>query len=430
MVSTQVRRVRRVMGAFAAGLKRIGLGQVDDPRLQDQVKRPLASVLAVVLLALATRQHSLKDMERQSTLLSRKMRKALKVFGRVPDTTVRTLMMRLDHDSLRGLLFRQVRSAHRSKQLEPQVLPFGMCAIDGKYSATKKPQGPYAQDLKGAHELRTMTVSLISAAAPVVLDAMPVPAKTNEMGIFPKVLETLRREYGRSALFRLISADAGMTSRENARLVVAHGWDYLFALKDGQPTLRSEAERLIGPRLSLPAMANTEDVTDNQTSELREIWVSKEIAGYHEWAHLRTVIRVRHTTLKNGMPVKPGEDRYFLSSLGMEELSPAMLLHGVRAHWRIENEVHGALDIFYDEDKQPWIYATPGQLSINILRRVMLNITLLHRHGRRKRESTKMVPWKTLIATLTAGLHGATSQHLDGLRWPNLPPARVPCRPG
>ena len=369
-------------------------------------------------------------MEDQTSLLSSAMQRKLKHRGRVPDTTVRAVLMKLDPESLRGMLARQVRSANRSKQLEPLGLPFGMCAIDGKYSVTKKPEGPYAQDLKGAHEIRTMTVSLVSAAAPVVMDAMPVPATTNEMGIFPKVLEALEREYGRSQLFRLISADAGMTSRENAGLVVGHGWEYLFALKGGQPTLESEADRLIGPRLGRPALAKTLDVTDNRTTELREVWLTEEAAGYHGWGHLRTMIRVRHTTLKDDVAVEPGEDRYFLSSLRSDELSPAQWLRVVRAHWRVENEVHGALDNFYDEDEHPWIYATPGQLNVSILRRVMLNMMLLYRNVSRRGEHKGSIPWKRLIGTLTALLHGATDRHLEGLRWPELPVSKVPCRSG
>ena len=54
MASTQFRRMRRTAGAVAAGLRRVGLGQVRDPRVLDQVKRPLPSLLTTVILALAT----------------------------------------------------------------------------------------------------------------------------------------------------------------------------------------------------------------------------------------------------------------------------------------------------------------------------------------------------------------------------------------
>lgn len=430
MASTQARRMRRLIGAFAAGLKCIGLKVVDDPRVQNQVRRPLSSILTTVILALATGRLSLKDMELQSELLSFEMKKKLKHRGRVPDTTVRSVLMKLDHESVRGLLFRQVRSAHRSKQLEPVGFPLGQCAIDGKYSVTKIPDGPHAQDMKGHYELRTMTAALVSARAAVVMDAMPVRAGTNEMGTFAAVLETLKREYGRSGLIELISADAGMTSLENAGLVIEKGWNYLFALKGGQPTLLNEADRLLGPRLDQPALANTLDVTDNQTTELRELWITEDAAGYYGWGHLKTVIRVRHTTLKYIGPANLGEDRYFLSSLAADALSPAHWLRAVRNHWRVENDVHCTLDRSYKEDARPWIYATPGQLSVTILRRVVLNIMALFRNVSLRGERKGDVPWKTLISTLLAVLYGATEQHLRGLRWPEFPVARAPSRPG
>lgn len=429
MASTQVRKMRRIMGAIANGLKRIGLKKVYDPRVQNQVCRPLSSILTTVLLALATGRLSLKDMELQSDLLSLEMKKKLKHRGRLPDTTVRSVLMKLDHESLRGLLFRQVRSAHRSKQLEPAGFPLGQCAIDGKYSVTKIPDGPHAQNMKGHYELRTMTAALVSAKAPVVMDAMPVRAGTNEMGTFAAVLKTLNREYGRSDLIELVSADAGMTSLENADLVIEKGWNYLFSLKGGQPTLLNEADRLLGPRLEQPALASTLDVTDNQTTELRELWITEDASGYHGWGHLKTVIRIRHTTLKSIGPAKLGEDRYFLSSLAADALSPAHWLRAVRNHWRVENDVHCTLDRSYKEDDRPWIYATPGQLSVTILRRVMFNMMAIYRNVSLRGERKGDVPWRTLISTLLAVVYGATQQHLKGLRWPELPVARVPSRP-
>jgi len=180
--------------------------------------------------------------------------------GKIPDTTIRSVLVRLNPDALRQILHRQVRSAHRSKQLRPVGLPFGVVAIDGKYMPTLLPGGELAQDQGDKWMLRTMTCSLVSAAAPVVMDAVPVPATTNEMGNFPKVTDELHTAYGRHGLIGMLTADAGMTSSFNADCVRAKGWDYLFALKETQPTLLDEAHRLLGPNRSTPPDAETTDL--------------------------------------------------------------------------------------------------------------------------------------------------------------------------
>ena len=51
---------------------------------------------------------------------------------RVPDTTLWHLLRRLSSTDLRRKLRAQVRSAWRSKSLEPTTLPCGVLALDGK----------------------------------------------------------------------------------------------------------------------------------------------------------------------------------------------------------------------------------------------------------------------------------------------------------
>lgn len=426
MMDKQAREMRRMAGALVSGVRRIGLEKVEDPRVEDQVKRPLSSLLMLVIFGIASRQHSLKELELQSSLLSPALMKKLKQNGRVPDTTIRSVLMKLNHESLRELIFRQVRSANRSKQLKPVGLPFGVCSIDGKQSVTKNPIGEYAQSLKNVNILRTSTCCLVSASAPIILDAVPIPEGTNEMGVFENVLNSLIHEYGRSNLFQLISADAGMNSLKNANLVVRSGFDYLFAIKGDQKTLLHKAEELIGPQRNISRLSYNRKVIDRQHTDIREVWVTGLASGYYGWEHLRSMIRVRRTRIKSDGTVVFFEDRYFVSSLKQECITPSQWLLLVRSHWRVENEIHNILDVFYDEDAHPWIYSTPGQLSIFILRRVVLNINLLYRNVSRNSQDRKAkIPWKELIYITNALIYGATESLLSGLRWPGHKPSSL-----
>jgi hypothetical protein len=73
-----------------------------------------------------------------------------------------------------------------------------------------------------------MTAALVSAAGRPCIDAIPIPAETNEVGHSQAAVQSLADTYG--GLFDVVSYDAGGFSRANADAVVAAGKDYLFAL--------------------------------------------------------------------------------------------------------------------------------------------------------------------------------------------------------
>jgi hypothetical protein len=160
-------------------------------------------------------------------------------------------------------------------------------AVDGKSTALPCPENPYEQ--RHTHGdpcvVRTFTVTLVSSAAKPCLDALPIPAVTNEMGHFPEVLHQLDAAYGKTNLFRLISADSGSRSAANAALVVTSKKDYLFAVKDNQPSLLAEMTRVLGARTDPDA--SSDDARGNG-SWIRRVYVSDEMAGWPGWEHLGT----------------------------------------------------------------------------------------------------------------------------------------------
>ena len=100
----------------------------------------------------------------------------------------------------------------------------------------------------------------MSAAAKPCIDAIPIPASTNEMGHFKTALREVVRAYGPLGLFRLVSYDASACSLENANFVRELKLHYLFGLNDSQPTLFAEAKRLLEQRAAADADAVSEDV--------------------------------------------------------------------------------------------------------------------------------------------------------------------------
>ena len=410
---------RRLVGVMKARLPEAGLDTVADPRRGQSW--PLCALLQTVVVGAMAGMKGLAGVESMTAEMSPRMRRLLAIDGRVPDTTMRDLLCVLDPDEVRGSLHALTRAAHRRKALNPVDLPFGVVAMDGKVTALPSCDDQYAQR-KTTEEgrlvglLRTTTCTLVSSAAKLCIDAIPIPAPTNEMGRFEASLASLVKTYGSLGLFKLVSYDAGACSLDNASAVRKHGLHYLFALKDSQPTLRAEAERLLGGLDATRAAACSEDVVGAATVR-RRVYLTEEMAGFFDWEHLSTVLRVESETLDKDGKQLAHESRYFLSSLPRSALTAARWLRVVRLHWAVENNCHNTFDTVFEEDDRPWIEASPrGALVVALLRRVAYDMLALFRSVTLRSTEHRAMPWRDLLRATYNALISTTAEQLDGLR--------------
>lgn len=126
--------------------------------------------------------------------------------------------------------------------------------------------------------LRTVTCTLVSAAAKPCIDAIPIPASTNEMGHFSTALREVTRTYAPLGLFKLVSYDSGACSLENANIVRDLKLHYLFRLKGNQPTLLAEAKRCLAGRAPSDADAVSEDQVGANVV-IRRLYITEEGDG-------------------------------------------------------------------------------------------------------------------------------------------------------
>lgn len=416
----QKRLSRRMAGVLKARLPDLKLERVRDPR-KDRGKRwALGVLLKTVVVGLASRRRSLAQTESLSAEMSSGMSRMLGLDRRLPDTTMRDTLVRIEPGQLRRCMRRQVKAAQRRKALKPEGLPFGMVAIDGKSTAIEVWDNKYAQRHRDAYGksavglVRTLTCSLVSSSSKMCIDTVPIPAHTNEMGHFGKAFGQLCRTYGKS-LFELASMDAGMCSLENADLVTAKGRHYLFGLKQDQPTLLTEAQRLLA-HLDEP-VAETVDV-DGGCEVRRGLYLSEQMAGFLSWRHLRTVLRVESTktSLKTGRE-EERESRYFICSLPMGGLTKEQWLRVVRQHWAVENQCHGTWDVTFEEDDRPWIKNDPqGTLVVMLLRRMAFNLLALFRSVTQRSAEKRRTPWKDIMRWMHTAVVGIEIQELSSLR--------------
>jgi hypothetical protein len=188
---------------------------------------PLFSLVAIAILAhLCGAPRGQKDLAKFAKGMSNAQRRALGVrrdkLGRYPAPSQPTfcrMMQHIDDDALEALLL-QVQDQIRGPAPRQDLI-----VLDGK----EPKQG-------GGHSVLTA----VTVPSQHFLGSAIVDTKTNEIPVARQLFERLDLEG------RKVSLDALHTQDQTAReLVLQHGADYLLTVKDNQPTVRQNIERLV-----------------------------------------------------------------------------------------------------------------------------------------------------------------------------------------
>ena len=215
-------------------------------------------------------------------------------------------------------------------------------AVDGKTLRGTIPVG------------HTRGVHLVAAYLPeqgVVLAQLDVDTKENEIVVVPTLLAQLDL-HG-----TVVVGDAMHTQRALSVQVVAAGGDYVWFVKENQPTLLAEIEEVFTPPPVTPGhaapardfrMARQVDSGHGRLEE-RVITVSGMLAGYSDWPHLAQVFKLERTVWQTGSVVLH-EVRYGITSLPRAVADAGRLLVVARREWGIENGLHYRRDVTLEED--------------------------------------------------------------------------------
>jgi len=249
-------------------------------------------------------------------------------------TISRVMNSAIDIDALESLV---------ASYFKEQVANDEALAIDGKTLCGTIESG----QTRGQHLL-----ALYATESSVVVGQMSVEAKANEIVAAPVLLNSL------PLTGRVITGDAMFAQHSLSKQIIeAHG-DYLWIVKDNQPSLRAAIARLFTPEKSSDVHSALR--TDFQSAsssnkghgrlEKRCLTSSALLNAYSDWEGIAQVFKIERqvTTLKSGLISLQVE--YGLTSLSPERASPADLLRLVRNHWHIENGLHYPRDVSLHED--------------------------------------------------------------------------------
>ena len=217
-----------------------------------------------------------------------------------------------------------------------------LLAIDGKTLRGTIPHG------------QTRGVHLVAAYLPascVVLAQLAVDTKENEIVVMPTLLAQL------DLRGMVVTGDAMQAQRGLSMQVVEAGGDYLWFVKENQPTLLAEISELFTSPPLAPghaAPARDFDVVRQMDKghgrlEERVLTTSSLLAGYSDWPSVAQVFKLERRVWEQGEEVLH-EVRYGVTSAPKEVADARRVLRLARGEWGIENGLHYRRDVTLKED--------------------------------------------------------------------------------
>jgi predicted transposase YbfD/YdcC len=366
--SATARDVAPLPLVVTAGFLLRAFATVPDPRRRQGTRYPLASLLALALVAILANHLSVPAIAQWGAKRSPALRLALglPVRGAPCQSTLHRVFAKLDPDGLIGVLTR----ACALTVPPPATRGSQGIAVDGKAQRGRRAADPAAGVV---HALSAFChdYGIVLSQAPIAHAAAKAEA---ELTVAPEVVASL------DWTGRVLTGDALFCQRSVCQQVVEQDGDYLVVVKENQPTLFNDIRLLFAPPEPTPLTDRREATTCEQGhgrhADVRHLIASADLVGYLDWPDHAQVFRLERTWWENGKAHRVV--RYGITSLPPAVADAARLLALKRAHGQIENALHRPKDVTLGEDAS-LLHRGHGPDILAILRN--LAISLLHAAG-------------------------------------------------
>ncbi len=315
------------------------LNQLTDSRDKRGKIYPLGMILTMVILAKLAGEDKPSGIAQWIRL---RCDAFVRIFGckhkRMPClNTIRTVLQDVvPLDELETLFRRYLHDTYGGQESR-------LITIDGKTMRGIIPKG----SSQGVH--------LLAAYLPeegVVLKQVAVATKENEISAAPQLLE------GINIKNKVICADAMQTQRKLSVDVLSRGGDYIWFLKENQPTLLEDVKQFFKPaRMSAgwhpPELPRTVAITTevgHGRLEKRTLTLMADEEQFLDWPGVHQVFQLERETTHLRTDKETTEFAYGITSCAAETITAEQMLQWTRQYWGIENGLHYRRDVTLRED--------------------------------------------------------------------------------
>jgi predicted transposase YbfD/YdcC len=312
---------------------RRALGEVRDPRIDRTKLHPLFNVLVMALCGALTGVNGWDDLAFFAKVRRKWFAQMLDMPHGTPSAdTFRRVFEALDPRELESALRTWVAAVAES--FEGEVI-----AIDGK-------------SLKGAIDRAGTTTPLHllhvwATKQQLLLGQRLVAGAPGETSGILEVLKYLRIEGA------VVTTDANGCTKNVTTAIREAKADYVLALKGNRGPLHKHVEE----RFARSEASNFRGVPTHRTKDeghgrkekrvVRVLSLADDASVLEGWCDVRSAILIDRARTIAGKTTL--ERHYYISSLAPDA---PRLAAAIRAHWGIENHLHWALDVAFDEDSR------------------------------------------------------------------------------
>lgn len=335
--------------------------KVSDPRVDRTKEHKLIDMIAIAICAVICGAEGWTDIENFGNSKLPWLKTFLELPNGIPShDTFGRVFARIDAQQFQLAFYEWVWAVNNI--IQGQIIN-----IDGK-------------QLRGSQDkvLGKRAIYMVSAWAEeneLVLGQRKVDEKSNEITAIPELLKLL------ALSGCIVTIDAMGTQTNIASTIVEGEADYVLSVKENQGHLYEDISVLFAVdqaqdfKYASFEYAQTTN-KDHGRIERRECWSTSNpeylnlIRDRQNWVGLTSIAMVIGTRIIDGKETK--RVRFYISTLPSQA---ERILHVVRKHWSIENELHWVLDVALNEDhsrvrkdQAPENFAVLRHIALNLLK--------------------------------------------------------------
>lgn len=347
--------------------------EIEDTRKQGYVQHNLVDIIMITLLAVLSNANNWVEIHEFAKSKQKFLKRLLKLKNGIPShDTIQRVMAIVNLTKMYNIFVETIiekieqlsNIASSINNSEKIIEQRDILSMDGKESMGSSRKKSYAEEITAIN-----TMSIYSNEYGISLVQDYIKEKSNEIPVGPEIIKSINVEG------TIVTWDALNTQVNTVKAVIEGKGDYVGALKGNQHNFYTDVKDYFDEEI-LKELRNKNYKKTVEKSHnavvTREYYMTNHIDWLfkkEKFVGMKSIgLEVKNIEKHNGQNIK--EIRYFITSLenDIEDFSRA-----IRAHWGVENNLHGVLDIVFREDYNKTMEKNSAK-SLGIIRRIALGI--------------------------------------------------------